>query len=73
MISENTIETFIKEMEKDQIEISRSISENAVDKDKKLKQLSKLNSLLIQLNDYKTVYKYLRLKLLRKPTKPLPW
>ncbi len=35
---------------------AKSISESAENKDKKLKQLSRLNSLLIQLNDYKFHY-----------------
>jgi hypothetical protein len=57
-MNSNTIENFIKEIERYQSELSNSIASNTDDKEKgtKLKQLSKLTNILISLSDYKTNY-----------------
>jgi hypothetical protein len=53
----NTVESFIREIERYQSELSSSI-QNSKDDDKitKLKQLNKLTQILINLSDYKTNY-----------------
>jgi hypothetical protein len=57
-MNSNTVENFIKEIERYQSELSNSIASNTDDKEKgtKLKQLSKLTNILISLSDYKTNY-----------------
>jgi hypothetical protein len=54
----NTVESFVREIERFQSELSSSIASNTNDKEKsqKLKQLNKLTNILINLSDYKTNY-----------------
>jgi hypothetical protein len=54
-MNSNTIENFMREIERFQSELSSSIASNTNDKEKslKLKQLNKLTNILISLSDYK--------------------
>jgi hypothetical protein len=54
----NTVESFVREIERFQSELSSSIASNTNDNEKsqKLKQLNKLTNILINLSDYKTNY-----------------